>query len=249
MSPTVRQLPRPRRLVALGFTMVALLLLLMAGVGMGAGTMTGDVTISGNLESVLTITDPTSLNAGSSTDASLMTGVTDIINLGQLNTAPQIQQARATWRVSTNDPDGYSVSIRATGATEPVMQNTGSGADFPDLCTVGQNSCPRPCTLTSCSANQTGLGRGFGIAVGDPDQHNQEAVASIWGTQGATGTQGTWFGAIPVSGTGVLLGQRSAPIWNDPITITFMARQSLDVNGIQDAGTFQGDIRLTAITL
>ena len=217
--------------------------------GIGADTLSGDVIVSGQLEGGISITDPTALDSGSSGDTSLLNGTPDIINLGRLDTAPQMQQARATWKVSTTSPTGYSLSIRGTGSAAPAMQNTGATTDFPDMCTVGSGSCPALCTVSSCPAHQSGVNRGFGIAAGDPDGHAQAAVTSTWGTQGVSGTQGTLFGALPVGITGVIIAQRSSAVTNDPVSVTFAARQSLDRNGLQEAGSYQATIRLTAITI
>lgn len=239
--------PTTRMIMLAACTLAASLL--VCATGLGAGSISSDVAVDGNLEGGITITDPTSLESGSSSGTSLLTGTPDVINLGRLDTAPQMQQARATWKISTAALGGYSLSIRSTGTSAPAMQNAATGPDFPDLCTVGSGSCPATCSVTACAANQTNMGRGFGIAVGDPSTHAQSAVTSTWGTKSATGTQGKLFGGIPTGPTGVVIAQQSTTVSNDPVSITFAARQSLDRNGLQDAGTYQANVRLTAITL
>lgn len=226
---------------------VAALALVAAGTGFGAASGTSSsVIVTGTLEDTMQITDPTGLESGSSTGTSFASGATSIVDLGRLNTAPQLQLAAATWEFSTTASAGYTAWLEASSS--PALQNSGTGTDFPDMCTVGGGGCPATCVAATCSSTDAGVARGFGVAIGNASSHNQGAVTSTWGTQGGSGTQGTLFGGVPDAG-GVVIAQRTSSQTNDPVTISFAARQGLESNGIQEAGSYSGTFQVRASSL
>ena len=218
----------------LTFALVAVLALLATiGSGFGATSASNTVIVTTNIADTISLIQPASLDASPAptAGATWTAGSPSSINLGQLQ-GSVVRSASATWKVSTNSVNGYSLTL-TNPASAPVMK---SGTNtYPDMCTVG-GGCPAALS-TATSA--------FGVAVGDSTGHSQLAVPALWGTTGGGGTQGTQFAGIPVGG--MTIGLRGAAISNDPVTLNFAA-VSNSLN-LRPPGIYAGSILLTAISL
>jgi hypothetical protein len=197
--------------------------------GTGFGATTASVNPSAVVDSTISITEPTGLDAGSSSGTSWVPGSPSTIVLGTLR-GQQAATAVATWKVTTNDPDGYVAQLQNTGAGHVLTSGSDSFADMP--------GSPAPLSAGASA---------FGVAVGSPSTHAQTAVGNLpgtpWGTTG--GTQGTLYGGVPVGG--VTIGTESGPVTADPITLSLTA--NLSATQPLPAGAYSGTVRMIATTL
>lgn len=218
----------PATLLAL----VCAMLLCLSGVGLAATS--SSVIVTTDVEPTISITDPFAINPSPAPQngTTYVQGNPGKIDLGEMVGTEQATGS-ATWRITTNAPNGYSLNLASTRATGTVLQTT-TGTSFPDM-----SETPGPYDPNTSR---------FGVSVGDSISHAEAAVSfggSQWGSVGGAGTQGTLYRGVPFAG--MPIARRSAPITNDPITINFAA--TLAATQPLAAGTYTGAVRLTASTL
>jgi hypothetical protein len=202
--------------------------------GLGVAATSSSVIVATDVEPTISITDPAGINPAPAPQngTAYVAGSPGKIDLGELVGTEQATGS-ATWRITTNAPNGYSLSVASTRATGTVLQTT-TGSSFPDM-----SETPGPIDPNASR---------FGIAIGDPIGHSEGAVSfggSQWGSLGGGGSQGTLYRNVPFAG--IPIARRNAPITNDPVTINFAA--TLAASQPLTAGSYTGAVRLTASTL
>lgn len=207
--------------------------LVLACAGTGVGATTDDVVVGTSVEPVISITEPTGLDPAPAPQngTAWVAGLPPKIDLGELQ-GTEVATGSATWKVDTNAPNGYSLTMTSTRADAPLLR--GTAGNFPDM----------PDTPSALNPNISA----FGVAIGDSVGHAQAAVAfagSPWGTTGPGGTQGQLYRSVPSAG--MQIAGRTAPAAADPVTVNFAA--TLSANQAIPAGAYSGTIRITASTL
>jgi hypothetical protein len=242
-----RVLPQPSWLsrhagLLLGAALGAVIVLgLLASTGFGVTTTSPIVTADVPL--TLSLADPTAIDAAPApVNGPIFTGGSpDTLNLGDL-TGSEDATASLTWLTSTNNPNGYSLTIENTGAAPLLQPSVGGFADMDT--TLRPLSDYADCTGPIAAASVSS----FGVSAGDAVGHSQASVnyaGTPWGTTGGGGTQGTLYRNIPVGGA--LVGQVNTPAKDSPTTLNFAAL--IRACDPVSQGAYAGTARVTALTL
>lgn len=209
---------------------------LWSATGIGATSDTKVVTLSVPL--MLTLTEPTAIDAAPApvNSPTFVNGSPDVLTLGNL-TGSETAQASLTYRVSTNNANGYQVTASNAGAA-PVIQPAAGG--FADM-----DATYRDLNYYTVTAPQSV----FGLSAGDRTAGHQGSVdfaGSQWGGAGSgAGTQGELFRGVP--GGGILVAERLSPFLNDPFTLNIAA--VIVAGDPVTLGAYSGTARVTLATL
>jgi hypothetical protein len=147
-------------------------------------------------------------------------------------------QGETTWKVTTDNPAGYSMSIKST--TTPAMRST-AGASVADYAPAASSTPDYTFTITPTTS-------AFGFSPEGVDVYSRfKDNGSVCNTGSLNTTDKCWDG---LSTTNKMIAERTTSnhsIGGSTTTVKF--RVEIGADKIQDSGNYSADVTVTAVTL
>lgn len=148
-----------------------------------------------------------------------------------------VTDASTTWTVITDNPAGYSLSIRS--ATSPALQSSSGGASFADYAPASSDP---DYTYTYAPTESR-----FGFSPEGADIasrfHDNGAICNAGGSDTS---DKCWDG---LSTTNAIISQGASNNQPNGATTTVKYRAAIGASKIQDSGSYSSTIIVTAVTL